>query len=181
MKYKINSHDELELLFALKEKQIHLQYEIHFSPSGNSVHRSSKYRVPLSGTDLEISSIQRIDAFIEELKFLVEYLNKVPCIDELHLEYALEARCLFHIMKHGRLVDGDLANFANTLLEIFDAYGVNTLTISEGINLRTRIIKNALNKFTDQIYISSFVSASSPPTYIKYNEAPNKLGFLLGI
>lgn len=181
MRYRINKYQrQLDILFNLKGKEINLLLDI--AETENQVMRYDKYRKPWEGTQIELKGAQRTEFYIEDLKHLVDYLNNVPTIDEKYLGYALYDISIFQIIKNGRLFDGDLAGFANTLMEVYETYLDGNLTLSDGIEIRTRIIQEILrSELKEHIIISNFTSLDTPPIMTKYVECESELRYLLGI
>ena len=157
------------------------EIRLEYVSETNSVKKDFKFRRKLTHAKFHFGLTTRLDMFLEEMNHFIDYLNNCPTIDELHLEYALIDRCMFHVIKNRRLIDGDLGSYADTLLYIYEIFKEDKIDYVEGFNLRSTIIRNVLPKFDKYLFISKFVAPDRPWELIKYDPSKNDVGVLLGI
>ncbi len=179
MNYSINDKGLAIFSPTLHGKTIKISLD--YDPVQNTVERNDKFKRRLTHTTLELMAHTKVGEYSDDLNHLIDYLNNVPTIDELHLGYALYEICFFHVLKYRRLIDGDLAYYASILMLIYESWIGTNLDYEKGFNLRSSIIKYILEQFGDEIYITKFVAPSMPLELVKYDRVTNNLGSILRI
>jgi len=184
MDYKI---DDKKVIFRLLLHGKSFEFSLAYDAIYNTVMREQKFNSKPTSATAELVPATGLSDFINYLENYISGLSQFPKINEYYLGYALKSTCYIHLSKYGRLIDVDLASYADTLMIIYDSWLENKLDYKEGFTLRSNLIKLMLSWFEDVVFITKLVTPSNPLELEnsfeleKYNKETNNIGFLLRI
>jgi len=164
----LDNQRKIKYSITLKGKL--LDFTFDFNSDYNVIITDSKYSHKSKFSSYTPS--KSIEAMSDDLTFFIKELNET-LISENDISKVLEDYCKQFITKNNRLIDGDISGFADMLLLIFEKWHENNLEFNKGSQIRTRIIVNIINKYSDYIFIHREVM---PGQFVPEKYTGNSLG-----
>jgi hypothetical protein len=140
------------------------------SSNSEMVEFATKRPIELKPNNGQMSVLCSVDEFMEELKFMCNYLNKTS-LDDDNFVNAFLALCEKHIDEINRLIDTDLYSYIDKALilqnSIYVSYG-SQLSNEAAEKTWDTLLKISMNKFKYHIFITKYdmSNAFSPKPYL---------------